>query len=64
MAVLCSIASIGFVLPAGAEETMTHDLDEVIVEADRDTLPGGFVKTKGSIGILGEKVLWMFLSAI
>lgn len=27
-------------VPAGAEETMTHDLDEVIVEADRNTLPG------------------------
>lgn len=42
-AVLCAVASVGFVVPAGAEETMTHDLDEVIVEADRNTLPGGFV---------------------
>lgn len=40
MAVLCAVASVGFVVPAGAEETMKHDLDEVIVEADRDTLPG------------------------
>ena len=38
-AVLCAVASVGFVVPAGAEETMTHDLDEVIVEADRNTLP-------------------------
>ena len=37
-AVLCAVASVGFVVPAGAEETMTHDLDEVIVEADRNTL--------------------------
>lgn len=42
-AILCAVASVGFVVPAGAEETMTHDLDEVIVEADRNTLPGGFV---------------------
>ena len=55
MAVLCSIASIGFVLPAGAEETMTHDLDEVIVEADRDTLPGGLIRTTAKLGILGDK---------
>lgn len=41
MAILCAVASVGFVVPAGAEETMTHDLDEVIVEADRNTLPGG-----------------------
>ena len=39
-AILCAVASVGFVVPAGAEETMTHDLDEVIVEADRNTLPG------------------------
>lgn len=37
-AVLCAVASVGFVVPAGAEETMTHDLDEVIVEADRNTI--------------------------
>lgn len=43
MAVLCAVASVGFVLPASAEETMQHDLDEVIVEADRDALPGGFI---------------------
>ena len=55
LAVLCAVASVGFVLPASAEETMQHDLDEVIVEADRDALPGGFVKTKGSLGILGDK---------
>lgn len=55
MAVLCSIASIGFVLPAGAEETMTHDLNEVIVEADRDALPGGFLKSTADTGLLGEQ---------
>lgn len=54
MAILCAVASVGFVVPAGAEETMTHDLDEVIVEADRNTLPGGFVANNDRVGILGN----------
>ncbi|WP_444322953.1 TonB-dependent receptor [Phascolarctobacterium faecium] len=54
MAVLCAVASVGFVLPASAEETMQHDLDEVIVEADRDALPGGYIISKSKNGILGE----------
>ena len=53
-AVLCAVASVGFIVPAGAEETMTHDLDEVIVEADRNTLPGGFVANNDRVGILGN----------
>lgn len=55
LAVLCAVASVGFVLPASAEETMQHDLDEVIVEADRDALPGGLVRTTARLGILGDK---------
>lgn len=54
MAVLCAVASVGFVVPADAEETMKHDLDEVIVEADRDTLPGGFIANNDRVGILGN----------
>ena len=54
MAVLCAVASVGFVLPASAEETMQHDLDEVIVEADRDALPGGFIANNDRVGILGN----------
>lgn len=54
-AVFCAVVSVGFVLPASAEETMTHDLDEVIVEADRDALPGGLVRSKARLGILGDK---------
>ena len=46
MAVLCAVASVGFVLPAAAEETMTHDLEEVIVEADKDALPGGICQNQ------------------
>lgn len=45
-AVFCAIASTGFVLTASAEETMTHDLDEVVVEADKDALPGSYVKNQ------------------
>ena len=57
MAILCAVASVGFVVPAGAEETMTHDLDEVIVEADRNTLPGGFVANNDRVGILGLSLI-------
>lgn len=79
MAILCAVASVGFVVPAGAEETMTHDLDEVIVEADRNTLPGGFVANNDRVGILGnikaidvpftqknilKKLLWPFMTPI
>ena len=60
MSVLCAIASVGFVISASAaetsdKETMSHNLDEVVVEGDKDVLPGGFVSTKGSVGILGSK---------
>lgn len=53
-AVLCTLASTGFVMQVSAEETLTHDLDEVIVEEDRDALPGGYVSTKGTSGLLGS----------
>lgn len=53
--VLCAVASVGFVVGASAEETMSGKLDEVVVEASKDVLPGGYVATKGSVGILGNK---------
>ncbi len=53
--VLCAVASVGYVMSAAAEETMSGKLDEVIIEASKDTLPGGYVNTKGSVGILGNK---------
>ena len=60
MSVLCAIASVGFVISASAaetddKETMSHNLDEVVVEGDKDVLPGGYVSTKGSVGILGTQ---------
>lgn len=53
--VLCAVASVGFVAGVSAEETMSGKLDEVVVEEDRNVLPGGMVSKEGTIGILGEK---------
>ena len=41
MSVLCAVASVGFVVSASAEEAMHGNLDEVVVEGSRATLPGG-----------------------
>lgn len=38
-AVFCAIASTGFVLTASAEETMTHDLDEVVSKLIKTPCP-------------------------
>ena len=54
MSVLCAVASVGFVMSASAEETMSGKLDEVVVEASKDTLPGGYVEEKSRVGILGD----------
>ena len=54
MSVLCAIASVGFVMSASAEETMTGQLNEVVVEGSKDVLPGGMVASKDRVGILGE----------
>lgn len=53
--VLCAVASVGFVVSASAEETMSGKLDEVVVEADKNVLPGGMVSKEGMVGILGTK---------
>lgn len=55
MSVLCAIASVGFVMSASAEETMTGQLNEVVVEGSKDVLPGGMVSTKAKVGIMGDK---------
>lgn len=56
MSVLCAVASVGFVMSASAaEQTMHGNLDEVVVEASRDTMPGEMANAKGSVGLLGEK---------
>lgn len=58
-AVLCAVASVGFVISASAaetnaKETMSHNLDEVVVEGDKDVLPGGFMAAHDRVGILGD----------
>ncbi len=53
--VLCTLTSVGFVASVNAEETMSGKLDEVVVEASRDTVAGDYVNTKSSVGILGDK---------
>ena len=56
MSVLCAVASVGFVMSASAAEQAMHgNLDEVVVEASRDTMPGEMANAKGSVGLLGEK---------
>lgn len=61
--VLCAIASVGFVLDANAaekvskEERPTFALDTIVVEADRVSIPGGFLSREGNLGRLGNKDL-------
>ena len=57
MAVLATVFAGGAlsVAPAVQAEEMSHDINEVIIEGEKDVLPGGLVATKGSVGILGEK---------
>ena len=59
MSVLCAVASVGFVISASAaetsdKETMSHNLNEMVVEGDKDVLPGGFVAAHDRVGILGD----------
>lgn len=59
-AVLCTIASVGFVMSASAEETMQGQLDEVVVEGEAgDLLPqvynGGNIAVATSGNLLGNK---------
>ena len=68
MSVLCAIASVGFVISASAAETSDKTdkadlvdgkpvfaLDTMLVEAQRETLPGDFVSREGNLGRLGNK---------
>lgn len=57
LSVLCSLASVGFVMSAGAAEQMeTHAMDEVLVEdqAVQATLPGGMLVATDRVGIYGN----------
>lgn len=54
MSVLMAVASVGFVMTASAaEEAQTYSLGPVVVVGDKGVMPGGFVSTDGSAGLLG-----------
>ena len=55
MAILCAVASVGFVMTANAEERPSYELDGITVRGDKDVLPGGLAKSSGAVGILGDK---------
>lgn len=55
LAIGCTLASASFLTPVSAEELESYELGEVLVEAERDALPGGLVRTKARLGILGDK---------
>lgn len=58
-AVLCAVASVGFIMSASAEKLDTHKMSEVIIEGQREVLPaaynGGNIATASSGNLLGEK---------
>ena len=55
LGVLLAVVGQWSIMPASAEELMKQDLEEVIVEAERGSLPGGFIKAQGQVGLIGEK---------
>ncbi len=52
---LCAVASVGFVADVQAEKSMNHELNEIVIEGEKDLLPGGFVSQKSTLGLLGDK---------
>lgn len=55
MAILCAVASVGFVMTANAEERPSYELDGITVHGDKDVLPGGMVARNAKMGILGDR---------
>lgn len=55
LSLLATIASVGFVMSASAEELQSHTLDSITVEGQSDILPGGMVADNARMGILGNK---------
>lgn len=54
MAILCAVASVGFVMTANAEERPSYELDGITVHGDKDVLPGGLMSKHNRVGILGN----------
>lgn len=55
LSLLTTIASVGFVMSAGAADLQSHNLDSITVEGQKDVLPGGMVADNARMGILGTK---------
>ncbi|WP_299448902.1 TonB-dependent receptor [uncultured Phascolarctobacterium sp.] len=61
MSVLCAVASVGFVMSASAEETMSGKLDEVVVEESaeyvnpKNTYDGKVIRTGGDVNVITSK---------
>ena len=61
MSVLCAIASVGFVMSASAEETMSGKLDEVVIEGSKesispkDTYDGKIIRSGGDVTVITSK---------
>lgn len=54
MAILCAVASVGFVMTANAEDRPSYELDGITVHGDKDVLPGGLMSNHNRVGILGN----------
>ena len=55
MAILCAVASVGFVADVHAEDRPSYELDGITVHGDKDVLPGGLVAKNAKMGILGDR---------
>ena len=55
MAVFCAVASVGFVANVYAEELDSYKMDNVVIQGEKDALPGGLANKSAKMGILGEK---------
>ena len=54
MAVFCAVASVGFVANVYAEELDSYKMDNVVIQGEKDALPGGLMASQNRVGILGD----------
>ena len=53
MAVFCAVASVGFVANVHAEELDSYKMDNVVIQGEKDALPGGLAKSVANVGLVG-----------
>ena len=53
MAVFCAVASVGFVANVHAEELDSYKMDNVVIQGEKDVLPGGLAKSVANVGLVG-----------